>query len=312
MNTMHYKYAVEVDRTRSITQAAENLFMAQPNLSKAIKELEDTLGIVIFKRTSKGVVPTPKGSEFLVYARNVLAELEKMESLSIPKATDRQTFSVSIPRVSYISGGFASFVAELDPEKEMDIDIQETNSLETINSISDGTFSFGIIRYQNKYESYFQDYLDYKNLCCDLVWESEYVAIMSKEHPLAESDAVSYDDLCCSIEIVHGDTVVPFLNAKETRNVSEAGRPTKRIYVYERCSQFDMLAHVPSTFMWVSPVPEEMLERYGLVQRRCAAPGNRFKDLIVYPKGYSFSELDKRFIDKIYSAKNEVAFREYS
>ena len=58
MNTLHFKYAVEVEQTRSITQAAENLYMAQPNLSKAIKELEDSLGIIIFERNSKGVTPT--------------------------------------------------------------------------------------------------------------------------------------------------------------------------------------------------------------------------------------------------------------
>ena len=45
MNTLYFKYAVEVEQTRSITQAAENLFMAQPNLSKAIKELEEYYGI---------------------------------------------------------------------------------------------------------------------------------------------------------------------------------------------------------------------------------------------------------------------------
>lgn len=61
MNTLHFKYAVEVERTGSITQAADNLYMAQPNLSKAIKELEDTLGITVFKRTSRGMVPTKKG-----------------------------------------------------------------------------------------------------------------------------------------------------------------------------------------------------------------------------------------------------------
>jgi DNA-binding transcriptional LysR family regulator len=308
---MYYKYAVEVDCTRSITQAAENLFMAQPNLSKAIKELEDNLGIVIFKRTSKGVVPTPKGSEFLVYARNILSELEKMESLSVPKSDGRQNFSVSIPRVSYISKGFTSFAAELDPDKEIEVDIQETNSLETINRVAEGSFSFGIIRYQNKYESYFLDYLEYKNLCCDLIWESEFVALMSRYHPLAEADSVSCEELCSFTEIVHGDTVIPYLNSKETRNNLEPGRPCKRIYIYERCSQFDMLAHMQSAFMWVSPVPEEMLNRYGLVQRSCTAPFNRFKDLLVYPKGYSFSDLDKKFIDKIYSAKNEVAFQEY-
>ena len=69
MNTLYFKYAVEVEKTHSITKAASNLYMAQPNLSKAIKELEDTLEINIFERTSKGVFPTAKGKEFLEYAK---------------------------------------------------------------------------------------------------------------------------------------------------------------------------------------------------------------------------------------------------
>ena len=56
LNTLHFKYAIEVERTGSITQAAENLFMGQPNLSKAIMELEETLGFQIFQRTPKGVI----------------------------------------------------------------------------------------------------------------------------------------------------------------------------------------------------------------------------------------------------------------
>ena len=69
MNISHLKYAVEVEKARSISQAAENLYMGQPNLSKAIRELEDDLGITIFKRTSKGVIPTQKGEEFLGYTK---------------------------------------------------------------------------------------------------------------------------------------------------------------------------------------------------------------------------------------------------
>jgi DNA-binding transcriptional LysR family regulator len=311
MNTLHYKYAVEVAKTGSITQAADNLFMAQPNLSKAIKELEETLGIVIFKRTSRGVIPTEKGSEFLAIARNILSELEKMESLSTPKSVDTQCFNISIPRGSYIANGFTNFVAELDPGKEIDVDIQETNSLHTINSIAENSFNFGVIRYQSKYESYYLDYLADKNLCSELIWESEYLALMSEDHPLAAAETVEYDELCNSIEILHGDTVVPYLQLKENINTDESCQVKKRIYVYERCSQFDILSHVPSTFMRVSPVPDEMLLRYKLVQRRCNSSNNRFKDLLVYPIGYRFSELDKKFIDKIYASKNEVSFKEY-
>lgn len=81
MNLQHLKYAVEVEKTGSITQAAENLYMGQPNLSKAIKELEGTLGVILFKRTSKGVLPTAQGKEFLRYAKSILDQVERMEEL---------------------------------------------------------------------------------------------------------------------------------------------------------------------------------------------------------------------------------------
>lgn len=64
--------------------------------------------------------------------------------------------------------------------------------------------------------------------------------------------------------------------------------------------------------MWVSPIPDEFLKLYGLVQRRCHAPNNSCKDLLIYSKGYPFSELDRRFVDKLFETRNEVAFREYS
>lgn len=65
MNTLYFKYALEVEKTASITRAADNLFMTQPTLSKSIKDLEACLGFAVFRRTSKGVVPTQKGQVFL-------------------------------------------------------------------------------------------------------------------------------------------------------------------------------------------------------------------------------------------------------
>ena len=62
MNLLHLKYAVEIEKTGSITKAANNLFMGQPNLSKAIKELENEIGITIFRRTTKGVAPTERAA----------------------------------------------------------------------------------------------------------------------------------------------------------------------------------------------------------------------------------------------------------
>ena len=116
MNTLHFKYAVEVERCGSITKAAENLYMAQPNLSKSIKELEDTLGFQIFARTSRGVVPTARGREFLVYARGILNQLQAMEALSQRHDDATQRFSLSMPRAGYIADCFSALVDSLNRE----------------------------------------------------------------------------------------------------------------------------------------------------------------------------------------------------
>lgn len=312
MNTLHLKYVVEVERTRSITQAAENLFMAQPNLSKAVRELEETMGFAIFERTSKGVFPTKRGSEFLVYAKNVLVQLERMDALAKPSKADVQSFNISIPRGSYIARSFTEFAAGLDAKKALELNVQETNSLQAIANVVEGQFNLGIIRYQVTYENYFLDYLADKQLNYEPIWDFEYLALMSKKHPLALTSHIEYSELKNYIEIVHGDTVIPYLSTDEGKKMQGRKAANKKIYVYERCSQFDLLENIPETFMWVSPVPAIFLERYGLVQRKCRVTNNRYKDILVYKKDYALSELDKLFIAKLHEIKNQVAAKKYS
>ncbi len=312
MNVLFFKYAIEVERTRSISQAAENLFMAQPNLSKAIKEMEDSLGFTIFERSSKGVVPTRQGKEFLVYARNIVSQLEKIESISRPDGADTQIFKVSIPRGSYVAYGVANFVLELDISKGIDINVQETNSMQTISNIAGGQYSLGIIRYQTVYEKYFMDFLAEKDLKHEPIWEFENLVLFSKEHDLASNEKVEYEQLLDYIEIVHGDTIIPYISAADSGKNNENHLVKKKIYLYERCNQFELLTKVPTTYMWVSPIPDDILRRYDLVQRQCATVCNKCKDVLIYPAGYKLSTMDKKFIDKLYEAKNEVAFQEYN
>lgn len=315
MNTLHFKYALEVLKTGSISHAAENLFMAQPNLSKAIKELEETLGIAIFQRTSKGVIPTEEGKEFLEYARNILGQVEKMESLHIPKGQreDCQEFKVSIPRGSYISTGFAKFAAELDMTKGINVTIQETNSLQTIQNVTECGYNLGIVRYQTIYETYFLDYLKEKGLCFEPIWEFSCLALMSNHHPMANCDEIDGNELQqTSCEIVHGDNVIPYISSFGLRQMEEPiDHIKKKIYVYERGSQLELLTQVTNSFMWVSPLPEELLQRYQLVQRVCKMKNNQLKDVLIYPKNYTFTTVDKQFLNKLYEIKNEVAFVQY-
>lgn len=310
MNTTLFKYVLEVERTRSITQAAENLLIAQPNLSKAIKEAEESLGYTIFHRTPRGAFPTEKGVRFLEAARNIVQQLKKMEEIADNADENVQRLSVSMPRGSYISKALIRFVSTLDRQKGMELNITETGSMATIGNVLGGNFGLGIVRYQTVYEKYFQDYLTEKGLCSELIWEFSYLALMSRRHSMAQKRPLREDDLSRSIEIVHGDTMVPYLSAGSVAQSGDAGE-RQRIYLYERANQFDLLYHIPESFMKVSPIPQDILERYSLVQRRCEFANNRCKDLLIYRKDYTLTPLDRRFIDKVYQIKNEVAFCEY-
>ncbi|WP_099205928.1 LysR family transcriptional regulator [Scatolibacter rhodanostii] len=307
MNTIFFKYVIEVERTRSITQAAENLFMAQPNLSKAIKEIEESLGFAIFKRTSKGVIPTPKGNEFLDYARNIASQLDKIDSLSKPKEAGSQSFNISIPRGSYISHAFIHFVEELNREEEINLNLQETNAMTTIDNVATGRFDLGVIRYQTAYERYFLDFLKDKQLCHESIWEFEYLVLMSKDSLLAKEPQVEHPYLDKLTEIIHGDNVIPYLSANGESLPQHSGAGKKKIYLYERCNQFELLSAIPDTYMWVSPIPKDYLMRYRLIQRPCSVQGNQYRDILVYAKGYQFTDLDRKFIDKLYQTKDEVA-----
>ena len=303
MNIIHLKYAVEVEKTRSISKAAENLFMGQPNLSRAIKELEESLGIIIFKRTSKGISITPQGEEFLQYAKKILHQIEEVENIYKNGKLEKQIFSISVPRATYISWAFTEFAKNIVPSKQAEIFYKETNSSRTINNILQADYKLGILRYQTTFQQHFDNLLHERGLVSELVTEFSYVAVMSKEHPLAEKKDIELLDFKDYIEIAHGDPYVPSLPMMEARKAELSEFVDKRIFVFERASQMDLLSNVHNTFMWMSPMPKRFLDRYDLVQKQCKENVKVYKDVLIYRKGYTLSELDKMFIRQLDKAK---------
>ncbi len=305
MNILHLKYAVEVEKTRSINKAAENLFMSQPNLSRAVKELEESLGITIFKRTTKGIEITPQGEEFLGYAKKILLQIDQVEALYKGDAEKKQTFSISVPRASYVSDAFVRFAKEIDLSREAEILYKETNSMRAISNILQSDYNLGIIRFQTAFEKYFDAMLHEKRLKSELVREFSYAAVMSRDNPLAKKDFIEFEDLRDYIEIAHADPYVPSLPMAEARKAELSEFVNKRIFVFERGSQMELLKNVPSTFMWVSPISQETLNSCNLVMKQCHDNKKVYKDLLIYREEYRFSALDELFIKKLNEVKNE-------
>ena len=194
MNILHMKYAVEVARLGSLSRAAESLLVAQPNISRSIKELETDLGITIFTRSAKGVSLTPQGEEFVALAKGILKQIDEVEMHYKQSAPKKRRFSISVPRACYISEAFARFSKTIG-DGQAEIYYKETNSQRTINNVLNRDYKLGIIRYAENYDRYFKEMLEEKGLAYEMVSEFSYVLLMSRDNPLAKLERITFDDL---------------------------------------------------------------------------------------------------------------------
>ena len=298
------KYAVEVARVGSLNKASETLLIAQPNLSRSIKELEADLGITIFDRTAKGMFLTPDGETFIGYAKDILKQIDQVDSMYKNGIVKKQKFSISVPRACYISDAFARFSKTLT-EEPAEIFYKETNSQRTINNILNHDYNLGIIRYAENYDKYFKSMLEEKGLTYEMVTEFTYSLIMSANNPLSQKENITYDDLKGYIEIAHADPYVPSLPLAKVVKEELPDNIDRRIFIFERASQFDLLSENPETFMWVSSAPKKVLDRYNLVQKKCIDNKKVYKDVLIYQTGYKLTKIDKQFITELCESKRK-------
>lgn len=297
MNTLHLKYILEVEKMGSISKAAENLYMNQPQLSKAIKDLEETVGISIFKRSSKGVVPTTKGAEFIMYAKGIMAQVERIETLFNAQKSDVLIFDAAVARSTYISQAFSKFLVSLGSKEQLKINYRETNPIRAIKNVATGENNIGIIRYHIENERYFIQMFEEKELRFDQLWEYTEEILVSEKSPLAKLDVITAEDLENYIEVDYGDDAVPFLPPAKAKQKTEAKENKKYISVYERAGLYDVLRAEKNAFARVSPAPSDSYKGTGLKSVPYSGEGGLCCDVIFYRKDYTKTETDKKFVE---------------
>ena len=304
MNLLHMKHALEVAKAGSLSKASEVLLIAAPNISRSIKELETDLGISIFDRTQNGMKLTPEGEEFINFAKGILGQIDEVEKFYKTGAPKKQKFSISVPRACYISEAFAKFSKALSKDAA-EVFYKETNSQRTIHNMLNHDYKLGIIRYAENYDKYFKTMLEEKGFQYELVTEFTYSLIMSADNPLAKKEQITFEDLTEYIEIAHAAPYVPSMPLSKVVKEELPDNIDRRIFIFERASQFDLLSLNPETFMWVSPAPKSLLERYNLVLKKCSDNKKIYKDVLIYKNGYKLSKLDRQFITELCESKRK-------
>ena len=131
MTLTQLRYVIAIADTHSMNEAARTLFIAQPSLSQAIRELEEEIGITVFNRSNRGVSITPEGEEFLGYARQVVEQYRLVENRYIEKKNSKKRFSVSMQHYSFAVKAFVEMVKQFGMD-EYEFAVHETKTYEVI------------------------------------------------------------------------------------------------------------------------------------------------------------------------------------
>ena len=203
MTLQQLKYVVGVARYGSISEAAEHLYISQPSLSAAVRDLESEVGIRIFTRTRTGVNVTAEGTEFLGYARQILDQTALLESRYRDSALPRQLFSVSTQHYAFVVNAFVEAIKELGVE-EYECSLRETRTYEIIEDVRNLRSEIGVL-YRNEFNGKVLDrLLQEAKLDFIRLFEAKPHIFVSAAHPLARAERASLPDLapypCLSFE----------------------------------------------------------------------------------------------------------------
>ena len=203
MTLTQLKYAITVSEAGSMNQAAKELFISQPSLSLAIRDLEEEIGVELFRRSSRGILLTPDGEEFIGYAKQVVEQYQLIESKYVQKEKVKKKFSVSMQHYTFAVNAFVELVKQFGMD-EYEFAVHETKTYQVIEDVRDFKSEIGIL-YVNDFNrkvltKMFHEYgLEFHELLnCSI-----YV-YMWKGHPLAKREMITLEELkeypCLSFE----------------------------------------------------------------------------------------------------------------
>jgi len=194
MTLQQLKYVLEINKRGSMNEAAKHLFISQPSLSNAVKELEIELNLTIFERTNKGISLTKEGVEFLSYARQVVEQAELLESRYLNAKPSRQHFSVSTQHYAFAVNAFVQLVREHGQE-EYELSLRETKTYDIIEDVKTMRSEIGILFLNEFNRKVITKLLKEANLNFTRLFVADPHIFISVHNPLAKQKSVTIEQL---------------------------------------------------------------------------------------------------------------------
>ena len=203
MTLQQIRYVLTIAQMGSLSRAAETLYVAQPSLTSAVRELEKELGIRIFYRSGRGVTLTNDGAEFLLYARQLDQQYESILEKYGKSGSRKKKFAVSTQHYSFAVKAFVDLVKTSDTA-QYDFAIRETKTCDVISDVGTLRSEVGILYLSDFNRSVIGKLLSSHRLAFHRLIDCPAYVYLWRGHPLAGCASVSLSQLepypCLSFE----------------------------------------------------------------------------------------------------------------
>ena len=194
MTLQQLKYAVTVAECGTISAAAEKLFISQPSLTTAIRELESEMGVTIFSRTNRGVIVSREGEEFLGYARQILSQAQLLQERFSGREQGEKRFAVSSQHFNFTVLAFSRLVQNFRGPR-YSFHFRETTTYEVLEDVSQLRSEVGILALNEDNERFLRRMFGKLGLEFTELKRVQAELFVSAEHPLAGRRFVTVEDV---------------------------------------------------------------------------------------------------------------------
>ena len=194
MTLTQLRYVAKVAECGSITEAARQLYISQPSLSSAVRELEAELGIVIFNRSARGISLTPDGSEFLSYARQILEQTELVEQRYAHARPSKRLFAISSQHYAFVVNAFVRLLESVETD-EYEMTLRESRTYEIIEDVAGYRSELGVLYLSSFNEKVLRKLMRENHLSYTPLFDARPHVFVSTSHPLAGDESVTLAQL---------------------------------------------------------------------------------------------------------------------
>lgn len=240
MTLQQCRYLVEIARSKSISKAADALFVTQPSISRAVRELEDDLQITVFRRTNRGVAFTGEGLELLSYAQIMIEQEENVRHHFSKSAKDGLLkLSIASQHFSFAAEAVSRLIGSLDTGR-YELAFMEGKASDVVRQVASGLSVLGILAVSSLNLEYLERSFLAQSLSFTPIAALREHVFLRREHPLASADALSVEQLADYPCLTYRKNDPPQNFAEELSDLQNSSRI---VYVQDRGTMDDLLVH---------------------------------------------------------------------